>query len=431
MNKMDDEKFDAIIVGAGPGGIACAYRLAKEGRSVLVIERGNTAGSKNVIGGRFYTYVLDLLDPELRGEAEEYLERKVAREQVMVLGKDSALTIDLEDFEAGSNPRPEDSYTVLRAGFDEWFAGKAEEEGVMIAAGIRVDDLLIEDGRVAGVMAGGDAMYADMVIAADGVNSFIARRAGLRPELTPDIIGVGVKEIIELPAKTIEERFQVSDGMGAARVILGCSDGLTGGGFLYTNKTSVSLGMVFGPEKLSDHKMSIRDIYQEFKMHPSIQKLLGDGTSVEYGAHLVPEGGWNGSVPTKLYREGLLVIGDAAVFVINTGTILRGMDLAMLSGIAAANAVLSEETDKGPVYMRELDKVLIPTMKACAGYPKVIGMERMPAVYPQMINELAKFMFKVDGSIPRKPPKAMMGIVKQHVSLSDLLGDAWRGVRSV
>ena len=52
---MSDDKFDAIVVGAGPAGSACAYTLAKEGRSVLLLERGNVAGAKNVSGGRLYT----------------------------------------------------------------------------------------------------------------------------------------------------------------------------------------------------------------------------------------------------------------------------------------------------------------------------------------------------------------------------------------
>ena len=89
------EKFDAIIVGAGPAGAACAYTLAREGKEVLVIERGDTPGSKNVTGGRLYTYALEMLDKGLSEEAA--LERKVTREQVMLLGGPRAITIDYHD----------------------------------------------------------------------------------------------------------------------------------------------------------------------------------------------------------------------------------------------------------------------------------------------------------------------------------------------
>ncbi|NLB18627.1 MAG: FAD-dependent oxidoreductase, partial [Syntrophomonadaceae bacterium] len=91
----EEEKYDAIIVGAGPAGSACAYTLAREGKSVLLIERGDTPGSKNVTGGRLYTYALEMLDKGLYEEAA--LERKVVHEQIMMLGGDRSITIDYHD----------------------------------------------------------------------------------------------------------------------------------------------------------------------------------------------------------------------------------------------------------------------------------------------------------------------------------------------
>jgi len=222
----EEEKFDAIIVGAGPAGAACAYLLAKEGKNVLMIERGVSAGSKNVTGGRLYTYALELVEPGLHAEAP--LQRKVVREQIMMLGEQSAITVDYLDYSFKGKELPQ-SYTVLRAPFDEWFAGKAEEQGAMVASGIRVDDLIIQDGKVVGVKAGEDEMYADIVIAADGVNSFMAQKAGLREDLTAHEVGVGVKEIIELPAEVIQQRFNLAPDEGAARLVLGCTEGTTGG----------------------------------------------------------------------------------------------------------------------------------------------------------------------------------------------------------
>jgi len=154
-----DEKFDAIVVGAGPAGAACAYVLAREGKNVLMVERGVTAGSKNVTGGRLYTYALEMLEPGLYTRAP--LQRKVVREQIMLLGKDNAVTIDYVDYAFGENiPQ---SYTVLRAPFDEWFAGEAEAKGAMLATGILVDELLEKDGKIVGIRAGEDEMYADIV----------------------------------------------------------------------------------------------------------------------------------------------------------------------------------------------------------------------------------------------------------------------------
>lgn len=426
----DEEKFDAIIVGAGPAGAACAYVLARAGKSVLMIERGDTPGSKNVTGGRLYTYALEMVEPGLTKEA--LLERKVVREQIMMLSEKTSITVDYFNSEYAEEEVPQ-SYTVLRAPFDEWFAGKAEEQGAIVAAGILVDDLLIENGKVVGVKAGEDDMYADIVIAADGINSFMAQKAGLKREWTGHEVGVGVKEVIELPEEVIQSRFNLGSDEGLARVILGHTAGVQGGGFFYTNKSSISLGLVLSPASLAKQKRSISDIYQDFKMSPAIHKMIADGTTVEYSGHLVPENGWH-SVPQKLYRDGFVVVGDAAGFCINTGTILRGIDLAIVSGVAAANAIIETEksADVGQKYEAELNKLqLIPTMKLFAGWPEITGISRMAKEYPNMANEMIGFMFKVDGKVPEKMPKAMWQIMKKYATLGQLMSDGWKGFRSI
>lgn len=425
-----EEKFDAIIVGAGPAGIACAYILAREGKNVLVIERGSVPGSKNVTGGRLYTYALELVEPGLHKEA--VIERKVVREQIMMLGEKTGVTVDYFDPDLARTELPQ-SYTVLRAPFDEWFAGKAEAQGTMLAAGILVDDLMIRDGKVIGVKAGEDEMYADVIIAADGCNSFMAQKAGLKLEWAPHEIGVGVKEIIDLPANVIQERFNVGAEEGVARAILGQTNGVQGGGFLYTNRDSISLGIVLSPAALAKQKKKIADIYQDFKMHPAIYQMIGDGTTSEYSAHLVPDNGWN-SVPKQLYRDGFLMIGDAAGFCVNTGTIIRGIDLAIVSGVAAAHAVLRAEKkeDVGPCYMHALQELeVLPTMKLFAGWPEITGIPRMTKQYPDMMNEMMKFMFTVDGKLPKKMTSAMKEIMQRHISLRQLIADSWKGFRAI
>jgi electron transfer flavoprotein-quinone oxidoreductase len=424
-----EDKFDAIIVGAGTAGCACAYALARAGKNVLLVERGNTAGSKNVTGGRIYTYALEMLEEGLTARAP--LQRKVVREQIMMLNKNSAVTIDYTDYDFGADV-PQ-SYSILRAPFDEWFAAEAEDQGAMVACGILVDELLEEDGKIVGIKAGDDEMYADVVIAADGVNSFIAQKAGLRSDIPAHSVGVGVKEIIELPEKEIQSRFNLTGDEGAARVALGCTEGISGGAFLYTNKSSISLGVVFNPEQAGAHGKRIHEILQDFKMHPAILPLIEGGETTEYGAHLVPELGLTG-IPSKLYREGLVVIGDAAGFCINAGIILRGMDMSILSGMAAANAIIAADEDVakvGPLYKQELTKLLMPTMEVYGGYHEVMSIPRLFTEYPQLANDEMKFMFAVDGSIPKKMPKAMLGILRKHVTIRQLIADGWKGVRSV
>lgn len=424
----DEEKFDAIIIGAGPAGAACAYVLAKEGKNVILIERATAAGEKNLTGGRLYTYAMELVEPGLYKRAP--LERKVVREQVMMMSGNSAITADYVNYDfAADVPQ---SFTVLRAPFDEWFASQAEEQGAALACGILVEDLIEEDGKIVGIRAGDDELFANVVIAADGVNSFIAQKANLRDDITAHSVGVSAKEIIELPRGVIENRFNLNGDEGAARVIIGGTDGVLGGGFLYTNKDSISLGVVLSPADIGKSGKKINDILQGLKMHPAIYSLIKDGTTVEYGAHLVPELGYSG-MPKKLYRDGLVVVGDAAGMCMNTGTILRGIDLAIVSGVAAARAVIGNEgaSNIGASYMQELEKLqLLPTMRLYGKYHELLSNPRMISTYPNMANEIMKMMFSVDGTLPKRVDKAMFGIVKQHVTFGQILADGWKGFKA-
>jgi len=425
----DDDQFDAIVVGAGCSGCACAYALAKQGRNVLLIERGVTPGSKNVSGGRLYTYAMEMLEPGLYKRAP--LQRRVVREQIMLLGKTGATTVDyVDDALIGEIPQ---SYTVLRAPLDEWFAGEAEAQGATVAAGILVDGLIERDGKIVGIRAGEDEMLADVVIAADGVNSRIAQAAGLFPDITAKSVGIGIKEVIEVSDGLIESRFNLSGDEGAARVIVGCTEGISGGGFLYTNKGSISLGIVFNPEQAASHGKSIHEIFQNFKMHRAILPLIEGGTTIEYGAHLVPELGITG-VPQKLYRAGLVVVGDAAGFGINTGLVIRGMDLAIVSGLAAANAVTqaNDTVEVGPLYMQQLQALqLLPSMDVFSGSHQVMGIPRVFEQYPNLANEVMKSMFAVDGKTPEKMTKTMLKILRRNLSLRQLAADGWKAYRSL
>lgn len=426
------EKMDVIIIGAGPAGIACAYTLAKAGKEVLVIERAEAPGAKNVTGGRLYTYALEMVEPGLTAEA--LLERKITHEQIMMLSGDKAINIDYHDPAFNREGQAPQSYSVLRARFDEWFAAKAEEMGAMVACGIKVDQLIEKDGRIVGVIAGEDEMYADVVVAADGVNSLIAQKAGLIQDISAHQVGVGVKEVIELPAQTIQERFNLKEDEGAARMILGCTEGIHGGGFLYTNQESISLGCVFMPEEAARHGKSVQEIFQDFKMHPAIYPLIADGESVEYGAHLVSEEGGRG-VPKKLYREGFLMVGDAAGFVINTGYSIRGIDLAIVSGLAAARAILSAPAPEqaGPAYMKELENTeLLPTLQAVDGYNDLLAIPRIYTSYPRIAIGVFDRLFTVDGKKPKSMTKAIKEVIKANeVSMWQLFKDGLKGVKSV
>jgi electron transfer flavoprotein-quinone oxidoreductase len=426
---MAEDKIDVIVVGAGPAGSACAYTLAKQGKSVLLLERGNTAGAKNVSGGRLYTYALELLEPGMYKRAP--LQRKIVREQVMLLNERGATTVDY--FNPAYGEEVPQSYSVVRAALDEWFAGEVEGLGAMVASGILVDGLIEENGKIVGIRTGDEEMRADVVVAADGVNSLLGQKAGLFPEVSSHAVGIGVKETIELPDNLINERFGISGEEGAARVAIGCTEGISGGAFLYTNKGSISLGIVFNPEQAAKQQRHIQDIFQDFKMHPAIRPLIEGGTSVEYGAHMVPEIGYNG-IPKRLHREGFLVVGDAAQFGINTGMIIRGMDLAIVSGLAAARAILksSNPAETGPLYMKQLEELLlIANQRAYQNFHNIFEISRIFGGYPKLANEAMQFMFTVDGKVPKPMVKGLMAVVKKHATFGQLMADGWKAYRSL
>ncbi|MBE3581319.1 MAG: FAD-dependent oxidoreductase [Thermoanaerobacteraceae bacterium] len=368
-----EHRFDVIVVGAGPAGSVCAYSLAREGKAVLLVERGDIAGGKNVSGGRLYTHALRVLGGELAWEAQ--VERRVTHEQLMILAGERSCRLEYHDPSFNKEGDVPHSYTVLRAVLDAWLAGRVEEAGAVLACGIKVDNIIEKDGRVIGIRAGEDEVYGEVVIAADGVNSLLAQKAGLVSEIQPHNVAVGVKEIIELPAKVIEERFGLREGEGAALLILGCTQGAKGGDFLYTNKESISLGCVVSPKEVARQGKPVHRLLQELKLHPAVLPLIRGGKTVEYSAHLVSEAGFRG-VPAKLYRHGFLIIGDAGGLVMNLGYTIRGVDLAILSGVVAARAVLGEDKPEliGPAYMRELENLQVfPAMRAAKGVCRLLG----------------------------------------------------------
>ncbi|QJC22279.1 FAD-dependent oxidoreductase [Arcanobacterium buesumense] len=325
--------FDVIVVGGGIAGSVSAYLLAKAGHEVLLIERGVEPGSKNLSGGILYSRIMEQIFPNFLESAP--IERRITRNCLSFLNEDSAVNVDYWDQRLAD---PVNAVSVLRAKFDPWLAEQCEEIGVTVMPGIKVDELILESNRVVGVRAGEDELRARIVIAADGVNSFLAEYAGLRSRNRANQLGVGVKSVIRIGEDIIKERFNLRDDEGAAYAIVGdCTQGVAGGGFMYTNKDSISIGVVLMLEDLQKRELASSDIHDHFVTHPFIAPFLKDGELLEYGCHLVAEGGKE--MQHDLVHDGLVLIGDAAGLTLNTGFTVRGMDLAACSAKAAAQAV--------------------------------------------------------------------------------------------
>ncbi|PKH58891.1 FAD-dependent oxidoreductase [Shewanella sp. Choline-02u-19] len=430
---MSEDVFDAIIVGAGLAGCVAAYVLAKEGADVLVIERGNFAGSKNMTGGRLYAHSLEKIIPGFAKEAP--VERKVTKEKVTFLTDDTGVTLDYHNGRAQTPVQ--ESYTVLRGDFDQWLMGKAEEVGAQFISGIRVDELITKDGKVIGVKADGDELLAKSVILAEGVNPVLAEKLGMvKPKVNADVMAVGVKELIELPKEVIQDRFNLSDDEGAAWLFAGSpSNGLMGGGFIYTNKTTVSLGIVCGLHDIGSSDKTVPQMLEDFKNHSMIKPLIEGGKLLEYSGHVVPEAGFN-MVP-KLVDDGVLITGDAAGFCLNIGYTVRGMDLAIASGEAAAKAVLAARATGDfsaqglSTYQTLLeDSFLMKDLKLYKNLPAFMETPRIFNQYPKMVADIMQSMFTVDGSESQPLRKTLMKHCKE-VGYMNLIKDGIKGVTSI
>lgn len=430
---MSDDAFDAIIVGAGPAGSVAAYVLAKAGKQVLVVERGNFAGSKNMTGGRVYSHSLKKVFPEFENEAP--LERKITREKISFISPDSNFSIDFTGECLGVEGK--DSYSVLRGPFDQWLADKAEEAGAEFIYGIRIDDLIVRGGVICGVRADEDEIEARVTILADGVNSLLAQKIGFISEPPLHEVAVGVKELIELPSEVIESRFNCNEGEGAASLYVGdATHGHVGGGFIYANKESVSIGVVATLSDLINAEMPIYQMLEDFKNHDAIRPLIKGGKLIEYSGHLVPEGGYN-MIP-KLVGNGVLLTGDAAMLCINLGYSVRGIDFAISSGEMAAEATIRalDSNDFSEhnlsIYSDSLNNsYVIKDLIAFKKFPHFMeSTTRLFKEYPTMIRDMMCALFVVDGNPVEPVRKKMMSPIKE-VGLMNILKDLKGGLSAL
>lgn len=431
----DQTTVDAVVVGAGPAGSAAALELARAGHSVLLLERGPFPGAKNVYGGVVYGRVLDAVVP---GWWEEVpVQRWVTRRSTMVLTDTQALTVDFRTADWGRPPY--NGMTVYRADFDSWFAGKAVAAGARLVTSTVVTGLLRdESGKIIGVRTDrpdGD-IHAKVIIACDGVNSFLAKQAKLLPETDPRNLTLGVKETLALPRKTIEERFGLTGDEGLDIEILGCTGGVPGGGFLYTNRDTVSVGVVLSLSGLAASGRRPEDILADLKAHPALAPALRDAELKEYAAHLIPEGGYR-TMP-ELSADALLVAGDAAAMCLAAGIWLEGVNFAIGSGLAAG-AATAEAIEAGDTtarglsgYQRRLrESFVLADHKKLQGAPQLVLSDRMQNHYPGLLCDTVQELFTVRNPQPKPGLRRIFRRTarKHGVSLRQLVADAWQGLR--
>ena len=351
MSERESMQYDVVIVGAGPAGLSAAIRLKQlagaAGRelAVCVLEKGSEVGAHILSGAVIDPKALNELIPDWK-EKGAPLTVPVTENHHWILTKSGKWGMPHVALPPFMNNKG--TYTCSLGNLCRWLAGQAEELGVEIFPGFAAAEILFgEDGSVKGVATG------DMGIARDGTHrpdyqpgielharyTFFAEgaRGSLTKELTrifdlrkdsgPQVFGLGVKELWDVPA----------DKHKPGRVIHTQGwplDDAWGGGFLYHQENNqVALGFVVALDYENPY-LSPFEEFQRWKTHPAIRAEIEGGRRVSYGARAINEGGWQ-AVPELVFPGGAL-IGCSAGFV-NVPRI-KGTHTAMKSAMLAAEA---------------------------------------------------------------------------------------------
>ncbi len=427
--------FDVIIVGAGPAGSLAALKLARAGLNVVVAERGKSPGAKNMFGGLLHnTPVLNELLPDFYERAP--LERHVYKKVLAFMTPESSVSLTFEN-ENFDKP-PFNGCTVFRPAFDAWLANEAAKAGALLLCDCTAEDVINENGRVRGITVKGreGELRSKIVIAADGVLSFMAEKAGLRQAFKTSDMGVGVKLLLGLPEAVINERFHLVRDQGADISFLGAAGDIRGGGFLYTNHESISIGLVLHLDSLKDSGKAPYDILNDFMQHPSVKKLVKGATPLEYSAHLIPEGGFDALPP--LYTDGLMLAGDAAGLCYTNGINLEGINLAMTSGVLAAETAMEaiEADDYSArmlaIYEKKLEEsFILKDMKTFKNAAGMMHLERLFQTYPQVLTDIMEKAYRTDGVPRSKLLRLARREALKKVGLTDLIADGFKIGRSL
>jgi len=428
--------YQAIVVGAGPAGSSAALTMARAGLDVALVERGTFPGEKNMFGGVLHRLpALEEVFPDFWTRAP--LERHIIKKGVTFMTGDSSFNTIIE---AGNFDRPPyNGYTVFRPRFDSWLASEAVKAGATLITRATVENVVMRNDRVAGVtiLDRQGEINAPVVVAADGVLSFTAKKAGLRqPTFDPAPLAVGVKALIDMPREVIDERFGLVRDQGFANEFVGCTGGVRGGGFLYTNYDSLSVGLVFHLASLRISGKTPYDLLNDFLEQPQVAKMVRGGRLQEYSAHLIPEGGYN-MIP-ELVGDGILVTGDAAALCNATGLNLEGINLASHSGILAGKAVVAaHETGdfsrRGLHEYRRLmnDSYVIKDLKLYRKAPHMLHNDRIYNEYPELVCSVMEQIYRIEGAPKSNLSKLFLKTAREKVGLANLAADAFSAWRAL
>ncbi len=417
--------IDVIVVGAGPSGVACAICVAKKGNRVLVVEKSSEYGVKNMFGGAIYLESVKELLPDSYENLP--VERFLTKHNYVIFNEENSLNVSY------TNNENKTSATITRHDFDTFLVNEAKKLGVYFAPNTLVVDVIKKDNRVVGIKTENEEIYSKIVVIAEGFNTILSEKIGLKKKIEPKSAILGVKEVIKLPTKTIEGKFNLKNKEGALFEFFG---GLhkenenipLGMGFLYTNKNSVSIGVGISMESLKQEKIKPYEYLNRLKDNEFVKSLIEGGEVVEYSAHSIPEGGYN-ELP-KLFDNGVILVGDAANLVDSIH--FEGTNLAIKSGILAGEtcnlAISKKDYSKKTLknYKKELfNSFVIQDLKTYKDIFKTL-LNRKKSIfsyYPKKIDEFFEMWITADNKGKKKNYKKFFLSFFKERPLKELIAD--------
>ncbi len=313
---MAASQFDVLVIGGGCAGLSASIGLAKAGFRVAVVEAAPFPGAENWSGCVYFAE--NLAHPSLLGpQAVEELawERRLVERGFFVSDGYSLFGMRYRDPEAFRH-----CYTVLRPIFDHHLAHLAVQHGVVVLNNTTAESLIRDGERVIGAATQRGPLYADLTFLAEGDASHLVTREGLERQISADgkpTFLHGIKQVIELPEGAVEANFGLGPEEGAAYEIVLRNGTLKGrplhlnmGGFIYTNRQSLSIGLVLPADHLARHFEGDPNLLLEwFESLSEVQRWCRGGRRGVYGAKLIRGGGAK-DIPI-LIGDGLAVGGAA------------------------------------------------------------------------------------------------------------------------
>ena len=283
------ERYDVAIIGGGSAGLAALKQLSNLNKQAILIEAGRKAGSKNLSGGILYskkpkhgkTYNVEDVYPEFLQDTP--VERRITQYMLHATSRDKVFTMNLT---AAHEYQANFGYSVLLKKLNGWFAKQASEsaerQGGGIVSGVHVRSLSWQEEKTVIETDELEPFEAKAVIAADGVNSEVAEMTSARAKFTPEQLYQGVKVIVKLPEEIIEERFGIGPDEGAAHLFAGdITLNHIGGGFLYTNLDTLSVGAVYHYDSLMERPSEPYTLVNALLKNPLVAEFIKDQVAVK------------------------------------------------------------------------------------------------------------------------------------------------------